>query len=178
MTASHAYYQYKDLVQSYSVNDLPYVPAPPRLYDNRSLMGYLSSHPQFSIFVYLLQIAGMDQLVNQPQFMSTLFVCPDELLRVQMGESFFMKLDRNSAIRLVNLHILTRIFHPSTFQQQHLSLLTTRDPVEKVMVIYNENRPILVQGAGNQTAPAQVLEVEQQNNGIIYVLSGLLLPEN
>jgi len=141
-------------------------------------MGYLASRPQFSIFVYLLQIAGMDQLVNQPQFMSTLFVCPDELLRVQMGETFFMKLDRNSAIRLVNLHILTRIFQPSTFREQHLSLLTTRDPVEKVMVIYNnDTRPILVQGAGNQTAPAQVLEVDQQNNGIVYVLSGLLLPE-
>ena len=174
MTSASAYYSYKDLVQTYSVGDLPYVPSPPHRYHAKSVMGWIAVQPRFTIFTYLLQMCGLDILLDQPQFQSTLFVCPDEYLRSQLGESFFMNLDRNSALSIVNLNILTRPIHPSTFVDQPLSILTTRDPIEKSTAFYQQGA-MTIQGSGN-SSPLSVSGAVFLENGIVYILTGLLLP--
>lgn len=177
MTACHAYYSFRDLQQTYALGDLPYIPTPPRRYDPNSVMGYLASHRDFSYFTYLLQIAEMDILVNQSQFESTLMACPDNLLIQQLGnESFFMNLDRHQAVRLVNLHILPHRFRLSTFQGEPLSLMTTRDPIAKVVISSSQQR-VSVKASGNHS-PARVIGTETFPNGILYVLSEMLLTDN
>ena len=177
MTACHAYYSFRDLQQTYALGDMPYVPTPPRRYDSTSVMGYLASHPDFSYFTYLLQIAEMDILANQSQFTSTLMVCPDNLLTQQLGDaSFFMNLDRHQAVRLVNLHILPHRFRISTFQGEPLSLVTTRDPIAKV-AISSSQQSVSVKASGNKS-PTRVIGTETFPNGILYVLSEMLLTDN
>ena len=103
MTSCFATNNYKDLIQGYDLADLKRYPPKNPSYDPNSVMGFLHSNGNFKIFSYLLKIANTDIIANQKEFMSTMFVSDDETLKKQLGEEFFMNLDRNSAIKLVNL---------------------------------------------------------------------------
>ena len=93
MTSASGYYPFRDLVQAYSVEDLRYVPSRVPKYHRDSIMGFLQDTGKFTIFSYLFRTAQMDMLANQSQFHSTLFACPDEILRQQFGgDEYFMNL--------------------------------------------------------------------------------------
>lgn len=178
MTASHGYFEYKDLVQTYSKGDLRYIPSAPYIYDKDSVAGLLQQ-PDFSIFAYLFRTAKMDVIADQEQFRSTLFVCPDAILRKQFGgDDFFMNLDRNSIIKLLNLHILPRSFNEASLRSRRLSILTTRDPIAKLTLINNgAEMPLQIDAARNKGCRIISREISQ-NNGMVYVIDQLLLPEN
>jgi uncharacterized surface protein with fasciclin (FAS1) repeats len=178
MTASHGYFAFKDLVQTYSKDDLRYIPSMPYVYNRESVAGLLQQ-PDFSIFAYLFRTAKMDVIADQEQFRSTLFVCPDAILRKQFGgDDFFMNLDRNSIVKLINLHILPRSFNEASLRSRRLSILNTRDPVAKLTLINNGiETPLEIDAARNKGC--RVISAEmKRNNGVVYVIDQLLLPEN
>jgi len=178
MTASHGYFQFKDLVQTYSKEDLRYIPSKPYVYDKNSVAGFLQQK-DFSIFAYLFRIAKMDILADQKQFTSTLFVCPDELLRKQFGgDEFFMNLDRNSIVKLLNIHILTRSFNEMSLRSRQLSIVNTRNPVTKLTLINNgREQPLEIDAPKNKGCRIVSNQI-QTNNGMVYVIDQLLIPEN
>jgi uncharacterized surface protein with fasciclin (FAS1) repeats len=178
MTASHGYFAYKDLVQTYSKDDLRYIPSTPYIYNKDSVAGLLQQ-PDFSIFAYLFRTAKMDVIADQEQFRSTLFVCPDAILRRQFGgDDFFMNLDRNSIVKLLNLHILPRSFNEVSLRSRQLSILNTREPSAKLTLINNgKETPLEIDAARNKGCRVISAEI-QRSNGMVYVIDQLLLPEN
>ena len=103
MTAAHGYHTYYDIIQAYDLTDKRRVPPKEPTYKPNSVMGFLSAHDDFKLFTFLLKTARVDMIADQDQFFSTLFVCNDETMKKQLGEEFFMKLDRNTATKLVNV---------------------------------------------------------------------------
>jgi uncharacterized surface protein with fasciclin (FAS1) repeats len=179
MTSASGYYAYQDLVQTYSVGDLRYIPNQPYRYHKDSVAGYLESTGDFTILLFLLRTAKMDVIVDQQQFRSTLFACPDSLLRMRFDDEFFMNLDRGSIMKLINVHILPRMVDEATLRSKKLSILQTKDDYSKLTFINNgETMPLLVNGADNGIECHIISPTIVRNNGVIYVIDDLLLPEN
>lgn len=178
MTSASGYYPFRDLVQAYSVADLRYVPTRLPKYDRNSIMGFLHDHKDFTIFNYLFRTAQMDMLANQQQFHSTLFACPDEILRQQFGgDDFFMNLDRGAIRKLINFHLLPLSVYEDTLREQTLSILNTRDDILKLTLINEgQDKPLRVNGNDNQGECRIISSNIIRNNGVIYIIDRLLLP--
>ncbi len=183
MTSASGYYPYLDLVQTYSVDDLRYIPAPSQTYRKNSISGFLNQSKDFRIFFYLLKIAKLDGLADQSQFRSTIFVCPDNILRDRFGgDDFFMNLDRDSALKLITFHILPYKIGIDTFRKQTLSLIKTKNENSILTVINNGyDTPLCINGPVNDSVSnkARIISDEMMlDNGIIYVIDNCLLPES
>lgn len=175
MTSCIGSYTYKDLIQSYDLADLRSSPPKESTYDPNSVMGFLKSNENFKIFSYLLKIANTDVIAGQREFMSTLFVVDDETLRQQLGEQFFMKLDRNSALKIVNLHILPRVVNKSTLLGRRVAVLETKNPISQLSMMNNKGLISLI----SLNKKFDIISDEiRRNNGTVYVLNGLFIPEN
>jgi uncharacterized surface protein with fasciclin (FAS1) repeats len=182
MTSASGYYPYLDLVQTYSVDDLRYVPSPLQTYFPNSISGFLQRTNDFRIFLYLLKIAKLDGLANQSQFKSTLFVCPDSILKQQFGEDFFMNLDRDSALKIITFHILPYKVNMETFRKQKLTILKTKNESSLITLINNgDGFPICLNGATSSISPNKAHIISNElalDNGMVYVIDTCLLPES
>lgn len=175
MTSCFATNNYKDLIQAYDLSDLKRYPPKQQTYDENSVMGFLHSNGNFKIFSYLLKIANTDIIANQKEFMSTLFVADDETLTRQLGEKFFENLDRNSALRLVNLHILPRVVGKSTLLGRRVALLDTKTSSSQISMMNNRGNISLI----THNKKFNIISDEiRRNNGIVYVIDGFFIPEN
>jgi uncharacterized surface protein with fasciclin (FAS1) repeats len=170
MTASYGSWQYQDLIQTYSLTDNRQYPCKKLKPDMSTVMGFLEN-PEFSIFKYIVETSQMNVKMSQDQFNSTVFVCDDSVLRKKYGESFFMNLDRNTALTILNFHIIPRSISYKTLLQNKVAKLDTKNPRSEI-IFFNDSGTIIL---NNQ---ATVLKETQLNNGIIYTIDGLLIPEN
>lgn len=178
MTSASGYYPFRDLVQAYSVADLRYVPTRMPKYNHDSIMGFLQDSGNFTILTYLFRIAQMDMLADQRQFHSTLFACPDEILRQQFGgEEYFMNLDRGEIRKLINFHILPLPVYEETLRDQTLSILNTRHDILKLTLINEgKDKPLRINGNQNRGECTIISPNIVRNNGVVYVIDRLLLP--
>ena len=175
MTASHGYSTYRDLVQTYDLSDLRRIENKEPEYRRNSVMGFLKNHSDFQIFSYILKIAKMDIIVDQVQFNSTLFVCNDEFLKMKYGEELFMNLDRNSAIKILNSHILPRIVGKKTLLSRRLSILDTKDDRTQLSVINNNGNLSVATNCNKLNFMSDEIKLD---NGSVYVLDGIFFPPN
>jgi hypothetical protein len=107
--------------------------------------------------------------------MSTLFIADDETLKRQLGEEFFMKLDRNSALKLLNLHILPRVVGKKTMLGRRVAVLDTKNSSSQISMMNNKGQISLI----SLNKKFNIISEEiRKNNGIIYVLDGFFIPEN
>lgn len=183
MTSASGYYPYLDLVQTYSVDDLRYIPSPSQTYRQNSITNFLQQSKDFRIFLYLLKVAKLDGLANQSQFKSTLFICPDAILRNQFGgDDFFMNLDRDSALKLITFHILPYKIGMETFRKQTLSIVKTKNENSLLTIINNGyDTPICINGSSHSTFSNKSHIISDElvfDNGIVYIIDSCLLPES
>lgn len=175
MTSCQGTFTYKDLIQAYDLTDLKRYPPKNSSYDPNSVMGFLHSNGNFKIFSYLLKVANADIITSQREFMSTLFVADDETLTRQLGENFFMNLDRNSALKLINLHILPRVVTKNTMIGRRVAVLDTKNPQSQISMMNNRGNISLI----SLNKKFDIISDEiRTNNGIVYVLNGMFIPEN
>lgn len=170
MTASHGVWQYEDLIQTYNLNDLNVYPQKEFIPPSNTIMDFLMN-PNFSFFRHLVITSKMDIQMSQEQFSSTVFVCDDNTLRKRYGEDFFMNLDRNNALNILNFHILPRVIGYKSLLQNKISKLDTKNPRSEIVFI-NKNGTIKLNGN------VLLLEEIKKTNGIVYIIDDLLLPEN
>jgi len=175
MTAAHGYHTYYDIIQAYDLADKRFIPNKEPTYKPNSVMGFLSSHEDFKLFTFLLKTARVDMIADQDQFFSTLFVCNDETIKKQLGEDFFMKLDRNTATKLVNVHSLPNVVNRKTLLGRRVAILDTKD--DKSQITLTNNLGVLSLATCSQKYNIISDEI-YKNNGLIYVLDGFFVPEN
>lgn len=183
MTSASGYYPYLDLVQTYSVDDLRYIPSQSQTYHPYTISGFLQRSKDFGIFLYLLKIAKLDGLANQSQFKATLFACPDSILRNQFGgDDFFMNLDRDSALKIITFHILPYKVNMETLRKQTLSILKTKNETSLLTLINNGyDTPLFLNGPTHPSVLNKAHIISDEfilENGIIYVIDSCLLPES
>ena len=76
------------------------------------------------------------------------------------------------------MHILPRSFNEQSLRSRQLVILTTRDPISKLTLINNgRDTPMRIDAAKNKGCRIISNQVEC-NNGMVYVIDQLLLPEN
>lgn len=175
MTASHGYSTYKDLIQTYDLSDLRRIENKQPTYRKNSVIGFLSNHKDFKIFSYLLKIANYNTTCDQVQFNSTIFVCNDDILKNKYGEEFFMNLDRNSALKILNSNILPRLVGKKTLLARRIAILDTKDGRTQLNLLNNNGNLSISTRCHNLNVISDEIKLD---NGIIYVLDGLFIPEN
>ncbi len=174
MVSYHGYWNYQDLIQSYDIKDSRRFPEKEQ-YNKESVYGYLRTNPDFTIFTHILKTANLDKVCDNLPFDSTLFICDDESLRKTFNDddSFFMNLDRNSALTLINFHILNRRIGKRTLLSKRGCLIQTKNNNSQISIDIKDNKDIHV----NQQAFIVSDEIPR-SNGLIYILDNLLIPDN
>jgi uncharacterized surface protein with fasciclin (FAS1) repeats len=176
MVSYHGYWNYQDLIQTYDLDDLRRFP-PKEKYNKDSVYGYVCDSPQFSVFKHLLKTANLDKNADHPQFNCTIFICDDKTLFDLYGETFFMNMDRNTALSLVNFHMFNRSIGKKTLLSKKGCLIQTKKEDSQMSV------DILSDDKGQQkihlNQQAFVISDEiKRTNGMIYLIDNLLFPEN
>ena len=175
MTASHGYWTYYDIIQGYELTDKRIMPNKEPSYYSFSIAGFLNTNPNFKYFMYLLKTAQTDKLANEQEYNTTLFICDDDTIRKMYGEEFIMNLDRNTARKLLNLHSLPKIIHKKTLLGRRVAVLDTKDFESELTITNNKGDITLMSGNTRRKIISEEIEMA---NGLIYVLDGLLIPEN
>jgi len=164
-------FEFKDLVQTYDLYDKRRFPPKEKPYDKNSIMGFMTSNPDFTLFSYIFKTAELDRRADEQLFQSTLFLCPDSILKQKYKEEFFMNLDRNTALSLLNNHILPKPINERTLLGRRVAILDTRNKESTISLTNNKGKMVL-----NNEAAIISHEI-QTNNGIIYIVDSLLPPQ-
>lgn len=168
MTYYNGAWTYADLIQAWDAppdwhKPAPFVPSP------NSIMGKLSSNPEFTIFTYLIGcVPGMDRKLGDPQFQSTLFVCSDTDLRKKFTDDFFMRFDINAARRILNYSTLTRRVDMNSLLSRTASKIDTKDRSNQIN-LFNLNGVLYADSH-------KILSDEPLENGNLVHVAGLLMP--
>jgi uncharacterized surface protein with fasciclin (FAS1) repeats len=86
-----------------------------------------------------------------------------------------MKLDRNSALKLLNLHILPRVVGKNTMLGRRVAILDTKNSTSQISMMNNKGQISLI----SLNKKFNIISEEiRKDNGIIYVLDGFFIPEN
>jgi uncharacterized surface protein with fasciclin (FAS1) repeats len=171
MVSYHGYWNYQDLVQSYDLNDTRRFPEKEK-YDKNSVYGIIRDQPNYKIFTHLLRVSTLDKKADNPQFDATIFICNDDLLTKYYGDEFFMNMDRNKALNLLNFHTLNRKIGKKTLLNQNGSSLQTKREESQIMIDVLDKQLII-------NRQAKVVGDEMKaTNGLIYIIDNLLIPEN
>lgn len=126
MAAIHGYIDSYDYTQSYDVSDLRRNRTVTAAVSD-SIFGWVLSHPNTTIFSYILQLSGMQHLFDtraSPDMVYgsyTMFVPTDTALRARgLSDSVVANLDRGTAVRLVKYCTLNRARDSSILMQSPL----------------------------------------------------------
>jgi uncharacterized surface protein with fasciclin (FAS1) repeats len=171
MVSYYGNWTYNDLIQTYDLPEKRSILNKSPKYQSDSIMGFLTKDSRYSIFVYMIKLAQLDLRMDQEQFKSTLFVCDDYTLLQTYPEEFFMNLDRNTALTIINFNIIPRLVTHNSLNSITLAKLDTKNPRSEI-ILFKKNGQIILNGQ------AKLIEEYQQSNGVIQVIDGLLLPEN
>jgi len=175
MVSYHGYLNYQDLIQSYDLEDKRRFP-PREKYDKNSVYGYIHDSPQFSVFKHLLKTSNLAKNTDHPQFNCTVFICDDKTLLNLYGESFFMNMDRNTALSLVNFHMINRSIGKKTLLSKKGCLIQTKKEESNISIDIKTDEKGEQKIHLNQQAFVVSDEIKV-SNGMIYIIDNLLIPE-
>jgi uncharacterized surface protein with fasciclin (FAS1) repeats len=168
MVSYHGYWDYQNLYQSFDLTDIRRFPEKEK-FNNDSVFGYLHGSSNFTIFSHIVKTANLAKKTDDPQFNSTLFICDDETLRQKYGEAFFMNLDRNSALAIIQNNMLNRLIHKKTLLSNNGCFIQTKREETQVFVEVDKDNIYL---DGKKIISSEI----SRSNGLIYILDDLLLP--
>jgi len=164
MVSYSGYWQYQDIIQAER-------PAKKVcIYNQNTIMGYISSNPDYTLFTWMIKKAEMDLKMYHELFDSTLFIVNDANLRKQVGEDAFVTMDKNTAINLLNAHLLDKKIHKKTLMSQRLTRIFTKNQKTEIMFLNNN---------GNVTLNNMSKLIKEDiivSNGVMHEVEYLILP--
>jgi hypothetical protein len=90
-----------------------------------SVYKFLSSHPDFSIMKYIVDVANLNKKLDDFQYNQTIFLTEDKNIQIPMKE--IMDFDRCRCIDIINRSSLNRRINLRSFLDKKLSLIDTVD---------------------------------------------------
>jgi uncharacterized surface protein with fasciclin (FAS1) repeats len=160
MTSFYGYYQTWD---TSNLNEKPRQRETfyPRSYTPGTIMHYIASNPQFSLFSYIVKLADMDCLFNDPQFKYTVFVP----INTFCDEKMILSLDKHNAKKIVLYSTIDNLVYENTLRSNCL-MLDTRLKTDRLAIsnfVLNNVSKII---------ESNII----RSNGLIHVVNNLLVP--
>jgi uncharacterized surface protein with fasciclin (FAS1) repeats len=124
----------------------------------------------FSLYSYLVKLAGLSTELMEPQANFTLFIPSDTFIRQKNLESVILKMDRSSARHLILSTMLNNKITTDLLMISKACKFITRDPPNNLNVLYVNNK-ITINGK------AHIVKGDiEAVNGIIQVIDDVLFP--
>ena len=160
--------QSRDLSYMYNIRDLRRpikdIQATPE-----TVLGLIQRNPDFSSFYHIVKIARMEDVLNDAQFNSTIFVPSDIYLEKSFPKSVIMNLDKSTAVNIVKYSILPVKIDARTLKSSPTSYFMTRYDPLKILVNNIKQKTVL------NNSLSVIFYDAMLSNGIIHVLDGLLV---
>lgn len=170
MASMHGYHQLLDLSYNWNKTDLRSTVNPKDLVAAKNtILGKLQQHGSFEYFIYLLKNAGMDKRLGACNARCTIFAVPDEYLRKQFDEDFFINIDHYDALKTIRNHTLDNVVTLRDIKTEEGSSLTNLNNHHSLFTQIHHNGLITVQDA-------EVIDETPTVNGNIIVINKLLIP--
>lgn len=135
-----------------------------------SLMFLIDNNPDFSKFRYMVNLAKMDDLLDNIQADFTLFV-PSDMFMNKIDDSVFVNMDIAEARHIVKSSMLDRKITSDLLSCSSAAFFNTKDPPNRLF-ISNVSGKLYINNDVN------IIKADvKANNGIIHVIDKLLLPE-
>lgn len=151
-----------------NINDLRNIKKE-KTYNVNSLSGILINNPNFSKFSYILKLAQLDGIYNDPQANFTLFVSDDNSLST-LDDGFFINMDMSTARNIIKTCTINNRITGSLLEDSPISLYIT---------LCNPNK-LYISNINNITYINNNIKVIKKNiitnNGIIHITDSLILP--
>jgi len=135
-----------------------------------SISSIIGTHPDFSQFRYMLNLAKLEDLYSDPQADCTIFVPSDNALKKKIDNNVFLNMDNSTARHIIKSSTLKRRISSSVLLDSPASWLITKDPPNRLFVT-NMN------GRINLNNHINVIHKDMLcSNGIIHITDDLLWP--
>jgi uncharacterized surface protein with fasciclin (FAS1) repeats len=135
-----------------------------------TLSGIIARHPDFTHFNYLIKLANLEALLNEPEANLTLFVPSDMMLNKVVDPAVFLNMDLATARHVIFGSALQRKITSAVLEDSPASWMNTRDPVNRLFVT-------TVHGRTKINNSINVIHKDMQaSNGLIHVVDNLIFP--
>ena len=169
MVSSGPYTQSMNQTHMFDLPDLR-GPLPIIIKCPNSLSGIVDSHPDFTKFKYMLNLAKLDTLYGDLQADFTIFVPSDNALR-HINNNVFLNMNKNTARHIIKSSTLKRKITSAILSDSPASWFHTMDPPNRLFVTNINGKTYL-----NNTINVVHKDIPA-SNGIIHVIDGLIWPE-
>lgn len=169
MTSIGPYCQPMDFSHMYKLSDIR-GPYPVKSYNPNSLMGYIASRDDMTRMSFLLRLAKLDGIYNDPQADFTLFVPLDTSL-TDISDGVFINMDDCIARSIVQSLTLKRVIPCQLIEDSRLSKYNTMNQYNKIFIAISKEGSVFV------NKDAKVIEKDiRLSNGMIHTIDKLIWP--
>ena len=135
-----------------------------------TLSGIIARHPDFTHFKYILKLAKLEAILDDPDANVTLFVPSDMALNKVMDPSVFLNMDLATARHIVLGSSLERKITSAVLSDSPASWINTRDPPNRLFVT-------TIRGHTRINNSINVIHKDiQASNGLIHVVDNMIIP--
>lgn len=135
-----------------------------------SIMGLLQHNKDFSKFKFLVELANMEGILDDPQANCTVFVPSDVYLKDKYSDSLFVNMDRGTAKKIVQYSIIDRRIGYELLSASPAIYYFTRLKATPKLLCETVNGQTKLNGCAVIVKPNVPL-----NNGLIHVVDNLLI---
>ena len=168
MTSIGPYSQWLNMSHMWGPPDLR-GPLPKKVPCPHSLSGIVQSHPDMTIFAYILRLAKLEDIYNDPTSDFT-FLVPSDMYLSHIQPSVFENMDIATAKHIVKSCTLKRKITSSVLEDSPASYIPTLDPANTLFVT-NMNGRIYINNDINI-----IHKDMNSSNGLIHVVDTLIMP--
>ena len=168
MTSSGPYTQSNNQTHIWSIPDLRGC-LPKKVECPNSLAGIIKNHSDFTKFNYLVQLSGLQGLLNDQQSDSTLFV-PSDLALEGINENLFLNMDDLTARNIICASTLNRRIPSDLIEDSPAAYFITKSPANRLFISN-------ISGCTYINNDIEVIHKDiMATNGIIHVIDKLIMP--
>lgn len=153
---------------------------------NNSLLDIINSHPDFTIFNYMVKLGKMEGILNSDQANFTIFIPSDKYLTRQYPQSLFVNMDLATARHIIKSSMINRRISSEILKDSPSSFFYTFDDdyasnrlyvINISGVTYLDNGMPHTKSKYPYDKQIQVIQMDiEAVNGIIHVIDGLVCP--
>ena len=170
MTSVHGYIEALDYRTMYDITDWRGSVPKASLRPN-TIMSIIEDNQDFSWFRYLIKLAGLQAILDDPQAHFTIFVPSNEFLSKKLPESVIENMDKYTAREIILYSSLDREIGMPFLRSTAAMYINTRIPGQTILV---EN---LQPGVTMLNGSIQIIQGNVSvGNGVIHIIDNLLVP--
>jgi len=139
-------------------------------YSKGSIMELINSHPDFTVFAYIIKLAEMDKLLDDTNYNFTIFVPSDNELKYQSCNDILLRMDKGDARQIVLSSLIDDRIPKELLTDSPASYFITKNPVNRIFIT-NINEVIKL----NNNMNILIFDIIR-TNGIIHVVDKLIDP--